>query len=75
MPRLLRRHEEIRNRIDTVMIKKKIAAVLLALFGADFVYSHFNPNTGEGITDYGYKEDGQCLLRADSSSGHIQRLN
>ncbi len=51
------------------------AAVLLALFGADFVYSHFNPNTGEGITDYGYKEDGQCLLRADSSSGHIQRLN
>ena len=26
--------------------------VLIALFAADAVYSHFHPNAGEGITDY-----------------------
>jgi len=35
-----------------------IAAVLLACFGFDLYYSHVHPNTGEGITDYGYVEDG-----------------
>ncbi len=29
-----------------------LCAVLLALFGADLVYSHFHPNAGTGITDY-----------------------
>ena len=29
-----------------------ICAVLIALFAADAVYSHFHPNAGEGITDY-----------------------
>lgn len=32
--------------------KRTICAVLLALFCADQVYSHFNPNSGKGITDY-----------------------
>ena len=26
--------------------------MLIALFAADAVYSHFHPNAGEGITDY-----------------------
>ncbi|MCO7120935.1 DUF975 family protein [Ihubacter massiliensis] len=30
-----------------------ICGILILLFGADTVYSHFHPNTGEGITDYG----------------------
>ena len=29
-----------------------ICCVLLLVFGADIVYSHFVPNVGEGITDY-----------------------
>ena len=29
-----------------------ICLVLLICFGADMVYSHYHPNTGEGITDY-----------------------
>ncbi len=32
--------------------KRTICTVLLALFCADQVYSHFNPNSGKGITDY-----------------------
>ncbi|MCR4611368.1 MAG: DUF975 family protein [Lachnospiraceae bacterium] len=30
-----------------------IAIGLLVIFTADNIYSHFNPNTGKGITDYG----------------------
>lgn len=29
-----------------------LCAVLIALFAADAVYSHFHPNAGEGITEY-----------------------
>ena len=32
--------------------RNAICAVLIALFAADAVYSHFHPNAGEGITDY-----------------------
>ena len=67
--------DDLYNKLP-VRIRWCFAGVLLALFGADLVYSHFNPNTGKGITDYGYKEDGRhCFLRADSSSGHLPRLN
>lgn len=38
-----------------------LAAILLACFGVDMVYSHFHPNTGEGITDYGYLKDEDSL--------------
>ena len=31
-------------------------AVLMIAFAADAAYSHFYPNTGEGITDYGQAE-------------------
>ena len=34
-------------------VKLAICCVLLVLFSADFAYSHFHPNMGEGITDYG----------------------
>ncbi|MCF0121544.1 MAG: DUF975 family protein [Oscillospiraceae bacterium] len=29
-----------------------LCTVLIVIFGADFVYSHYRPNSGEGITDY-----------------------
>ena len=29
-----------------------ICVILLVIFSADFVYSNFVPNAGEGITDY-----------------------
>ena len=35
------------------LLSKKLSAaclVLLLLFGADVVYSHFEPNVGEGVT-------------------------
>ena len=36
-----------------------VAMVLVACFAADMVYSHYVPNTGEGITDYeAYKQAG-----------------
>ena len=33
-----------------------VCAVLMIAFAADAAYSHFYPNTGEGITDYGQTE-------------------
>lgn len=36
-----------------------ICGILVVLFGADTVYSHFHPNTGKGITDYGLLENPQ----------------
>ena len=37
-----------------------IAVVLVIAFICDMVYSHYVPNTGEGITDYkAYKETGE----------------
>lgn len=33
-----------------------VCAVLMIAFSADAVYSHFHPNTGEGITDYAGSE-------------------
>lgn len=36
--------------------------VLVVSFAADMVYSHYVPNTGEGITDYeAYKKQGVYL--------------
>jgi len=34
-------------------IKNPLCAVLVAAFIVDMIYSHFVPNTGKGITDYG----------------------
>jgi len=37
-----------------------VCMVLVISFAADMVYSHYVPNTGEGITDYeAYKESGE----------------
>ncbi len=33
-----------------------VCIVLLVIFGADLVYSHYVPNMGKGITDYGQQE-------------------
>lgn len=33
-----------------------IAAILVLIFAGDLVYSHFHPNVGKGITDYGEKK-------------------
>ena len=47
-----------------------IAGILLACFGADMVYSHYHPNTGEGITDYGrLPDDGR--YEAGAGRGHL----
>ena len=44
------------SRIDPKLLRS-ICVVLVTAFAADMVYSHFVPNTGEGITDYkAYKE-------------------
>lgn len=34
-------------------VKNPLCAVLMTVFIVDCIYSHFVPNTGEGITDYG----------------------
>jgi uncharacterized membrane protein len=40
-----------------------IGMVLVVTFAADMVYSHYVPNTGEGITDYkAYKESNAEVL-------------
>ena len=38
-------------------IKLALAAVLLVVFIADNIYTHFHPNTGKGITDYAYRTE------------------
>ena len=35
------------------MMLRVMCVFLLMLFGIDMVYSHYVPNVGEGITDYG----------------------
>lgn len=37
-----------------------ISVILIMIFTADNIYSHYHPNTGEGITDYGI--DHGCTL-------------
>lgn len=41
--------------LNRVSVKKRwtAAGILLAIFTADGIYSHFYPNKGKGITDYG----------------------
>ena len=40
-----------------------VAIILVMLFGTDFTYSHFHPNQGDGITDYG--SNAPVVCRAD----------
>ncbi|MDO4546422.1 MAG: DUF975 family protein, partial [Bacillota bacterium] len=51
------------NLLSKVGMKPKVVAcvVLVLLFGTDVFYSHFHPNAGKGITDYGYRYDDQKL--------------
>ncbi|MEA4922656.1 MAG: DUF975 family protein [Eubacteriaceae bacterium] len=44
--------DDLYNRIPNG-VKIPVIAVLLAAFTVDFTYSHFHPNHGKGITDYG----------------------
>ena len=53
-----------------------ICCILLSLFCCDQVYSHFHPNVGKGITDYGTKgpenwnlEEGQVLYGSEETRG------
>ena len=49
------------SRINTKTLSM-ICMVLVVSFAADMVYSHYVPNTGEGITDYeAYKKQGVYL--------------
>ena len=51
-----------------------LCAVLVALFAADAVYSHFHPNQGAGITDYNdWQADesaAEAALTASSAPKH-----
>ncbi|MEG0392945.1 MAG: putative ABC transporter permease, partial [Anaerovoracaceae bacterium] len=47
--------DDLYNKIPN-RVKYPIVIVLLTMFGIDSAYSHFNPNTGPGITDYGELE-------------------
>ena len=48
-------HLRINNELYS-KIKPKVSLIicfiLLTLFGSDFIYSSYHPNTGKGITDY-----------------------
>ena len=46
--------DDLLNRVSK-KIRWIIAAVLVAIFSCDLVYSHYVPNVGRGITDYGKK--------------------
>ena len=49
------------SRVNTKTLSM-ICMVLVVSFAADMVYSHYVPNTGEGITDYeAYKKQGVYL--------------
>lgn len=59
--------------IDTALSRVKtktlsiIGMVLVVTFAADMVYSHYVPNTGEGITDYdAYKKTGAYYTESDA---------
>ncbi|MEG0430113.1 MAG: DUF975 family protein [Anaerovoracaceae bacterium] len=47
-----------------------LCAILLTLFGADAVYSHYYPNVGKGITDYGIE-----YSQVTGRTHNIKRLN
>ena len=34
-----------------------VCVILIACFSCDLVYSHFVPNAGKGITDYGEEQE------------------
>lgn len=46
--------DDLLNRVSK-KIRWIVAAVLVAIFSCDLVYSHYVPNVGRGITDYGKK--------------------
>ena len=45
-----------------------ICIALLLCFAADMVYSHFNPNTGAGITDYKTQAPVEAAYASDASA-------
>ena len=50
------------SRVNTKTLRI-ISVTLVIAFAADMVYSHYVPNTGEGITDYNaYKESSESYL-------------
>lgn len=73
-------NDQYLNKIP-IKIRTVIAVVLIAAFGVDATYSHFVPNSGKGITDYGsildYKIGGSGSAHSivTASSAHIPRLN
>lgn len=54
------------SRVNTKTLSA-VCMVLVVSFAADMVYSHYVPNTGEGITDYdAYKETSEYCFRTDA---------
>lgn len=57
------------SQIDKISPRRQAAlcAVLLVLYGADNIYSHFHPNVGEGITESGGPQQ-MALKRSDTTA-------
>ncbi|MEG0918575.1 MAG: DUF975 family protein [Anaerovoracaceae bacterium] len=55
-------------------IRYGMCAVLLGLFASDQVYSHYHPNTGKGITDYGSTLNNQKDSFKIAQSNNIKRI-
>ena len=45
-----------------------ICVILVVIFSADFIYSHYVPNVGEGITDYTAYEEAAPAEEIDAGS-------
>ena len=61
--------DDLYNKIP-VKVKWPIAGVLLAAFSFDMYYSHYHPNQGKGITDYGYIPQDDIVL-SDYGRGRL----
>lgn len=57
------RLDELYNRIPA-KIKYTLCACFVVLFGIDTAYSHFHPNMGAGITDYGMTDEQPTIVKS-----------
>lgn len=67
----------IAPKLDTILnripngARVGICGILILLFGTDMVYSHFHPNTGKGITDYGMLSESEVSTAGGKNAVQI----
>jgi len=66
--------DDLYNKIP-MRIRMPIVIGLLVAFSVDFTYSNVYPNTGKGITDYGYNDLQTKTAEIQSPKPTIKRLN